>query len=480
MYHVAIFDVYDVSATHELFQYFERLTAGAKCMYNVANFYIRQLMTGLKKAPSDRTPNEQEVIDKVTKYLPLINEKRRLSSEKRVEKGGKPLKPFRMPTASNPRVGYEFLVALFAMDDNPDYRAIYCHAAQNAVSECLEAWKSFYALRRAGFKDAKIPRYKKKDQAAATFNNQGCRIEGGMLKMPGTRKRFDVGSFPHCGDKLIEVRIVPYYGHYQIHIVTDDLIEEPEACDPCRPRKAMMIDLGVDNFAAITDSIGRTPIAVKGGYLKSINQNWNRMNARLKSILMKGHNPKTYHPEHTRRMNAISAKRDRIFRDMFYKISHFICRVAVSRDIDMIIVGRNTGWKQNADMGHRNNQTFVQIPHARFISILKTVAVKYGIEVFEQEESYTSKSSFIDDDPVPTYGNPESPYVKLSGRRAKRGLYRTADGTLINADVNGSLNIGRKYDPWMFEDMTSDTRKRYASSTAAVGYRAFHPESKGR
>ena len=195
---------------------------------------------------------------------------------------------------------------------------------------------------------------------------------------------------------------------------------------------------------------------------------------------MKGHDPKAYHPENTKRMNAISAKRDRIFRDMFYKISHFICAIAVSRGIDMIIVGRNTGWKQNADMGHKNNQTFVQIPHAQFIRLLKVTAAKYGIEVFEQEESYTSKASFIDDDPIPTYGNQESPYINLSGQRTKRGLYRTADGTLINADVNGALNIGRKYDPWMFENMPYDERKYYASSTVTVGYRALHPESKGR
>ena len=480
MYHTAIFDVYDTSVTKELFSYFDRLTAGAKCMYNVANFHIRQLMTGLKKKPSERTPNEQSVIDKVAKYLPLINDGIAERNRKRAANGKKLTKPFAMPTAKKSFVGKNFLVAIFAMDNDPDYRSLYSQAAQNTVGECVEAWKSFFALKKAGVTDAKIPRYKKKDHASVTFSSQGCRIENGMLRLPGTKIRFDVGSFPHHGDKLIEVRIVPYFGHYQIHILTDDLAEEPEKKDPCEPRNAMMIDLGVDNFAAITDSIGRTPIAVKGGYLKSINQNWNRMNAKLKSILMKGHDPKTYHPENTKHMNAISAKRDRIFRDMFYKISHFICRVAVSRGIDMIIVGRNTGWKQNADMGHKNNQTFVQIPHAQFIHALRVTAVKYGIEVFEQEESYTSRSSFIDDDPIPTYGNPESPYISLSGRRAKRGLYRTADGTLINADVNGALNIGRKYDPWMFENMTSDTRKRYASSTAVVGYRALHPESKGK
>ena len=444
MYHTAIFDVYDASATKELFAYMDRLTAGAKCMYNVTNFHIRQLMTGLKKDPSERTPNEQSVIDKVGKYLPLINEGIAERNRKRAASGKKLTKLFAMPTVEKSFVGKNFLVAMFAMDDDPDYRAMYRPAAPNEVQERVGAWKSFFALKKAGDIDAKIPRYKKKEHASVTFNNQGCRIENGMLRLPGTKIRFDVGSFPHCDDKLIEIRIVPYFGHYQIHILTDDLAEEPEKKDPCEPRNAMMIDLGVDNFATITDSIGRTPIAVKGGYLKSVNQNWNRMNAMLKSILMKGHDPKTYHPENTKRMNAISARRDRIFRDMFYKISHFICTTAVSRGIDMIIVGRNTGWKQNANMGHRNNQTFVQIPYAQFINLLKVTALKYGIEVFEQEESYTSRSSFIDDDPIPTYGNPESPYINLSGRSVKRGLYRTADCTLVHSDVHDSQHIGRE------------------------------------
>lgn len=480
MYHTAVFDVYNEGTTSGLFEYFDRLTAGAKCMYNVANFYIRQIMTGLKKEPAKRTPNEQKVIDKVERYLPAINAKREISSARRAAKGKKPLKSFEMPTEDKWFVGYEFLAALFAMDNNPDYRTIYSQAAQNAVKDCVEAWTSFFRLRRVSGANAKIPGYKRNSHAAAVFNCQGCAIENGMLKIPGTGIRFDVGTFPHWSDKLIEVRIVPYYGHYQIHVITDDLIEKPEPKDPCEPRRTLMIDLGVDNFATIADSIGGTPIAVRGGYIKSVNQNWNRMNAKLRSILMKGHDPKLYHPKSTRQLNAISARRDRIFRDMFYKIAHFICRTAVQKGADLIIVGKNDGWKQNTDMGRKNNQTFVQIPHARFIRILKTTADKYGIDVTEHEESYTSKSSFIDDDPIPDYGNPSSPYVQLSGRRTKCGLYRASDGTLINADVNGALNIGRKYDPWLFKEMSTDERKKYAVMTLTAEYRTFHPESKGK
>ena len=179
MYHTAIFDVYDASATKELFAYMDRLTAGAKCMYNVANFHIRQLMTGLKKDPSERTPNEQSVIDKVEKYLPLINEGIAERNRKRAVSGKKLTKPFAMPTAEKSFVGKNFLVAMFAMD-------------KNTVGECVEAWKSFFALKKAGDADAKIPRYKKKEHASVTFSNQGCRIENGMLRLPGTKIRFDV------------------------------------------------------------------------------------------------------------------------------------------------------------------------------------------------------------------------------------------------------------------------------------------------
>src|SRR5262249_49338266 len=101
-------------------------------------------------------------------------------------------------------------------------------------------------------------------------------------------------------------------------------------------------------------------------------------------------------------------------------------------------------WKQEVDMGTRNNQTFVQLPHSWFIQMLQYKAQLVGITVVVREESYTSKASFLDLDDIPTYDPKRAGKPKFSGKREKRGLYRAKDGRRINADINASYNILRK------------------------------------
>ena len=115
----------------------------------------------------------------------------------------------------------------------------------------------------------------------------------------------------------------------------------------------------------------------------------------------------------------------------------------------MLVIGKNKGWKQSINIGRRNNQAFVQVPHARFIDMLTYKARLVGIKVVVTEESYTSKTSFIDLEPV------KKQMVYL-GKRIKRGLFKSADGTLINADINGSSNIIRKVVPNAFADGIED------------------------
>ena len=165
---------------------------------------------------------------------------------------------------------------------------------------------------------------------------------------------------------------------------------------------------------------------------------------------MRGHDPKVYHPKLTKQMNALSRKRDAFLTDTFYKIAHYIFRTMTKRNLSYLIVGKNTGWKQEVNIGHKNNQEFVNLPHAQFISILHSVSRQYPIIVFEQDESYTSKASFLDNDTMPeTFKDAEM--VEFSGKRIKRGLYQSVNGTLINADVNGAMNIGRKANERIFE-----------------------------
>lgn len=113
-------------------------------------------------------------------------------------------------------------------------------------------------------------------------------------------------------------------------------------------------------------------------------------------------------------------------------------------------MGKNPLWKQQVELGRKNNQTFVQIPHARFIDILTYKAKRVGIDVVFVEESYTSKASFLDLDTLPTYDPERTEKPRFSGKREKRGLYRASDGRRIHADINGSYNILRKAFPNSF------------------------------
>jgi len=457
MYHV---EKINIKPKHPLFEFCDTATNAAKNMYNVANFYIRNTMTGLSKEPDKRTSNEQEVLRIVWDGIRAHNEK----ALKRQDRGKKAVL-FDLPTREHWFLNYYILDAVMKESDNVDYRAHHAHLTQQAIRECVQSWNSYFELtRKFGSKPdslngkPNIPNYIHGDHKAATLSNIACKIQNGFLRFPGCGEKLDVSKLPHFADKLIEVRVIPYCGIYQIQIVTDDGIKTDESSlcssvgDIPGGAGVAMLDPGIRNFATIADNQGNTPMIVKGEVLISENRWYNKKMSELRGIQMRGHDPKAYHPKTTRQMHALSKNRDAFLTDTFYKMAHFIFRNLKERNIDYLIVGKNSGWKQNANMGHRNNQEFVNIPHARFISILKTVSNRYAIRVFEQEESYTSKASFLDKDAMPeVLKNPEE--TEFSGKRVRRGLYRSGDGTLINADVNGAANIGRKANPRIFDNI---------------------------
>ena len=115
------------------------------------------------------------------------------------------------------------------------------------------------------------------------------------------------------------------------------------------------------------------------------------------------------------------------------------------REASKLIIGNNGGWKQGINLGKRNNQNFVYIPYKKIINQIIYKCQMKGIEVIVREESYTSKASFLDYDYIPTI-NKDDEVKDFSGKRVKRGLYRTNKGKKINADVNGAYNIISKED----------------------------------
>ena len=181
---------------------------------------------------------------------------------------------------------------------------------------------------------------------------------------------------------------------------------------------------------------------INGRPVKSINQYYNKRKADLQK--------KLGHTGTTKRMERLTNKRNRRIDHYMHTASKRIIDLLVKKGIGTLVIGKNAGWKQESNLGKRTNQNFVQIPHARFIAMLTYKAELVGIRVIITEESYTSKASFLDGDPLPEYNPDDEKEHTFSGRRVKRGLYRAANGQAINADCNGSYNIIRKVAPDAF------------------------------
>ena len=432
MYHSTFIDI---RPGDEFFAFSDNACACSNNMLNVTNFYIRNLMTGLRKSPSERTENEVKVIETVNGSIPKINAalkekydirvknivscgkyeektlKKKLSSVKCLQ--------FEELTPEKWFPGYNLLDAVFKYTDDKDYRSHHSHVIQHAVQQRCDDWKGYfeslksYNAGKEGFTGKpRIPGYKKSGgRSTAVFDKLACSIKHGRLwfsyaaemvngKEKRVRHSISLYEIPHVmKESFVEARIVPYYGLYQLQIITDDGVAEEDILPKEKdivspdgtPAGVMTLDPGLTNFASIADNRGGIPVVIKGGALKSRNQWYNKRMSFLKSEQMKGHDPRAYHPGTTKQMKRISRKRDAFIRDTFYKWAHYICRLAKERDISFIIVGYNKGQKQGISMGKANDQSFVQVPFDRFRKILTVTAVKYRISVLFQEESYTGR-----------------------------------------------------------------------------------------
>lgn len=224
------------------------------------------------------------------------------------------------------------------------------------------------------------------------------------------------------------VRIVPKLKAFVIEV-----IYEVEVSPLKQTGNYAAIDLGIDNLATITFSDGTNPLVVKGTQLKSINQGYNRLIAKVTSKLPV--NQKT-----SQHIHRLWRNRECKLQAELHKITSFLSLYFDEMAIKTVFIGKNQGWKQEVSLGKKVNQSFMQIPFNTFISQLTYKCLAKGIKVVEQEESYTSKASFLDEDEIPIYDSVQTK-PKFSGKRISRGLYQSKDGRVLNADVNGSYNI---------------------------------------
>lgn len=336
------------------------------------------------------------------------------------------------------------------MKNEENYKVLGAAVAQQTMKCADNAFKSFFGLLKlaksgkyASWK-IKMPKYLKKESMYKICLVQ-AQTSDGMLLVPMSyqMKKNNYDSIrikipPYLHDKKIrQIHIIPKHNgkYFEAVYMFDDAEQETPILDS---EKALSIDLGVSNLATCVTNEGESFI-VDGKKLKSINQWYNKELARLSSIKDK-QKIKSY----TNRQYAITNKRNNRVSNYMYNAAKLIIDYCIKHKIGNIVVGYNDGFQDRSNLGRVNNQNFVQIPLGKLKSRLEYLSKLNGINFVLQEESYTSRASFFDKDDIPSW-NPQNPVsTEFSGTRIYRGLYKTKSGTLVNADVNGALNILRK------------------------------------
>ncbi|MGG0239217.1 RNA-guided endonuclease InsQ/TnpB family protein [Bacillus rhizoplanae] len=443
---------------HRMYSYFQESCQNAKNMYNTTNFYIRQVYTGLTQ-DKELQPLQKEVLDIISKNIEKMNDTQLLAYQKKLEK--EKTKPkekqkevkcnlFSEPTTEKTYVDYNFLDALFKVMIQSDYRALPTQSSQSIMKNVFQNWKSFFASLKDYKKNPnkytgrpRIPKYIRSSEKEILYTNQDCVIKNDkFLKFPKTKLQLNIGKLGFTEGKLKQVRVIPKYNEYVVELVVDVPSEQQSVEENGR---YMSIDLGIDNLATIVTNTGMKPVLVKGKHVKNINQYYNKMKSHFTSVLRKGKQTKEG-PFTSKRIEKLHQKRYLKIKDIFHKASHHIVKLAQEEEVCKIVIGQNKGWKQETNMGKKNNQTFCHISHSVLIQMITYKANAVGIQVIVTEESYTSKASFLDNDFIPTYGTNDQ-NATFSGKRMKRGMYRSAKGIEINADVNAAANILRKVVP---------------------------------
>lgn len=327
-----------------------------------------------------------------------------------------------------------------------NYKILNSNMAQQILKEVDGSFKSFFSLLKLAkkgkynFKDIKLPKYLPKD-GFTTLVIGFVRIKGNNLIIPYSNtfkkghKSIEINIPPKLVDKKIkEIRIIPKSKARFFEI--QYIYEVKEIQSKVDKNKALAIDFGINNLATCVTSTGNSFI-IDGRKLKSINQWHNKENARLQSIKDK----QGYKKKYTNRQLKNTRKRNNRVNDYMNKTARIIINYCLENSIGNIVCGYNETFQRNSNLGKKNNQTFVNISFGVLREKIEYLCKLYGINFIKQEESYTSKASFFDKDDIPVYNDDNPKKYEFSGKRVKRGLYQTKEGTLLNADVNGALNI---------------------------------------
>lgn len=308
-----------------------------------------------------------------------------------------------------------------------DFRQLPASVSQQVVGQVFKSVNSWIKLKSDFDRNPDkynnhrphLPKYKKgKKQNMVVFTTFSCRVkDDGYIHF--VKNVIEPIKTNVKKDELKQVRIVPQATCYVVEVIYENLDKD----------NFLSIDLGLNNLCSCISNVGIKPFIINGKVIKSLNRWYNKKKARLMSYVGdKGT---------SRRIRRISLYRNCWIDDKMHKISKYIVNFCVSNNIGRIIIGLNKEWKQKINIGRRNNQHFVSIPHSKLIDKIMYKAKLLGIEVVTHEESYTSKIDHLAFEEMKYQDN----YL---GKRKRRGLFQSSIGKLINADINGAIGIARK------------------------------------
>ena len=336
------------------------------------------------------------------------------------------------------------------LKNSENYKLLNSNMAQQTLKDVDAMFKSFFALIKLAkqgkynFKHIKLPKYLPKNDYSNLIIGQIRLRKDNILTIPYSntfKKKYETKiqiKIPQIleGKKIKEIQIIPKFNARFFEIQYTYEIQEENI--KSNTNNALAIDLGVNNLCTCVTNTGKSFI-IDGRKLKSVNQFFNKQNAKLQSI-----KDKQNIKRETKQQYLISRKRKNKVDDYINKTCRYIINYCLINDIGILVIGYNQSFQSKANLGKKNNQIFTQLPFGKIREKLEYLCKRYNINYILQEESYTSKASFFDNDELPIYNADNPQTYEFSGKRIKRGLYQTKNNYLFNADCNGALNILRK------------------------------------
>ena len=403
---------FNIKKNHVDYNYIKQQLIESKEIYNYANYVIRQIF--FKKSKNHRynldfITEYPELKDLFTKY---IEEDKQFTT-----------------------LFYQIIRKFVRLKEFSVNTKIVHSIIRRLKSDWDSYWALFNLVKNKQYdKSINIPKYKKQYNLVE-YGNQVLskkKLKLGFIGTDKMKQGIKISNF----HKYLNCKCFRIF--YKNNNFICELIYEEEINDQTNSTgKAASIDLGLENLFTVAFNYNKKGISFKGTKLKSINQYFNKEKAKLQSLL-----PKNEYC--SKRILHLFYKREEQLRNVIGFYSNRLMKLLVNEGISTLVIGHNKNWKDKINIGKVNNQNFVSIPFNKIIDIIKYKAEDLGIQCIEQEESYTSKASFLDNDNIPTFDEDENKKYTFSGKRITRNLYQTKNNQIIDADLNGALNIMKK------------------------------------